>query len=225
MSRALQLIEKVDKLKTDESFKMKPQDFMEPFERTKKVEDFLKSHRSLKLDKQLEDAGDGLVSLNKKMAKELARSWDIFVVKGGDVDEYIDSIEKDLKDQADKLIKTVSSKVGVNPKDIEVEVSVGEDSSEVTISYQGDELELDGGYFLGNEDWGAVVSDAADSWDWAAWLADWDSPLFQKTFYDAYVENQRYNTASELGPKLSYEGSSPTTALKDFLVSNMTHEE
>jgi hypothetical protein len=188
-------------------------------------ESFSDQYTDFNLSDKVESAGEGELKLKPEAIKALSKSYEVFtdgVAEGKYWDEAKESLTTIIKDLIKEVTTSDLSELSIDPSEVKFKVSVDEDSDSVEIEYVGESLELPSMYYLGQEDWASVVGGSFSSFDWLAILADEDSPLYDGTFYDAYVATEKAQTASELISTNDHTALEWEKKLIQFLKDNYT---
>lgn len=175
--------------------------------------------------------------LTEKVAEDLNRTHKIFM-EGGCIDEY----NKTAKNTAvDFVLETIKSdqnlrdlfekKCGIDPLDsyknektgLDLAANIMEDrlggvSLNITVSYEDIDTEIEGLVYYSNSDTGAEIGDGAQSWNWLAWLGVEESPYFDSSWTESYLEDKKAQALSELSSYIA-EGEAAdkvVNSLKEF---------
>lgn len=144
--------------------------------------------------------GDKIAKLKPEVAKDLERTYNLFTSYKPH-DEYEEEACKSLV----HLYSEAFKELGQNPDDYEFECDISEDrlggvGAYVTIKNKKD------GYSVNHEPHGFYyntgdmehIYDGMQDWNWLAWLAHHDSPLYRDEFREAYAETEVMNWMSEI---------------------------
>lgn len=164
--------------------------YLEPFEVTPEVENFLKEFN---LEEDVEIVGDAgaqkMGKVKQSTAEELARTENLF--KSGHVaEERLEGMEEAIKGMVKKLGEEVAPGF-----EFETDVTYRESNYgnpayfyDVKISKGSAEMEMQILYYTFEP--GIGLQEGASSWDWAAWLGLPESPFYDEDFLTFYDEDQ-----------------------------------
>lgn len=123
-----------------------------------------------------------------------------FIEAASRVERAVQDILSQLgKSSTDANFKNAANKVKISTKHRHDDRYVGSNNSSISVQISGigaadhliddSDIEHDSLYYRGG-DGGEVISDAAQSFDWAAWLGDERSPYFSSDFLEGYLFDQ-----------------------------------
>lgn len=154
--------------------------------------------KEFKVDKGDVEKVDGGYQLNKSVAKEIARSVNIWN-SGKPLKDYEKQIDSSAKSIASDIIKSVESDLGVKLKGTKISVDINNDSTMIEISYNGDSVGRD--FFYYTEDSASEsIDDSINSGSLAhlKWVFYNDSPFYDSTFNEMMIETEKRMGQNEM---------------------------
>lgn len=169
--------------------------FESPFEITKEVKKFVDEYKLAKdFDKKKID-GDEEGKLKQNVAQELLRTSTLFIHENKYKEERLQSVKDGVRAEVMGLFKAKNPGIKVMP---EIEVDISHDSVsdqefwdvKLVMSLGNSDVEKDLESLRYSANPAENISDAAESYDWCAWLGIPESPFFDDAFVDEYAEDQ-----------------------------------
>lgn len=144
------------------------------------------------------------LKLKADVQSELGRTYKLFM-DNSHAKNRMKQTEMAITEDINKIIKKVSSQLKVQPKGIQVSVSIDEPSNYsggafagyITIKYKGEDLDLEpSGLYLQMD---SDVGDDAKEWNWVAWLGIHESPFHSDSWTDSYHFDRASSWFAEAG--------------------------
>jgi hypothetical protein len=129
--------------------------------------------------------------LHKGTAEKLAQSYKVFMDRTHAEKRFKQWVEAE-QEAIQKLVSKVNSKIKVEVTEPE-ESQDNSYSSEIYLRLGSERKEYEPQGYYYKFDPAAQMDDALNSWDWARWLGDDESPFFDQDWVDAYM----YDSASQ----------------------------
>jgi hypothetical protein len=159
--------------------------------------------------------------LKPEVEEDLKKNYDFFI-NTEEVDDGADKVAKKLKADLEEQIELLAKRTGYDTKAQELDVDVefvgygtGDASISITLGDNDKEEDIDSG--LSYSFTSASLDDAADSWDWAAWLGVYSSPYHDSDWIEAYSYNEAVSAIEQFFSTsyMGNEGDQRDTVLQE----------
>ena len=167
--------------------------FSEPFELDHKIDAFIAEYKlggDIEMLPEVDESGEKQAKLKPSVAKELKRTYDLFMSEKY-AEERLEKAKESIKKQVKDLIKKVAKKYA-SKIEVEVREDDGQDyyALKIELELDGQEETIEPSNFYYSYEPGLAIHEAAQygssKINWAAWLGMDASPFGDTSFVDSY---------------------------------------